>query len=378
MIAKSLIFFLLLTILPDVYLWYRYFRKRRWWQQLLWFLPLFILMVATVLLARDRDFVPDVMTWLNVYLLAFALTVVPKTTFSLCSLCGRKGWIVGLFTIPVVWYVVLVGSFVDNKKFEVRHVELSFDDLPEAFDDYRIVQFSDIHVGSIDSLLLCRAIDSINAQQADLVVFTGDIQNKQPSEIHRFQDTLSAIRAHDGVISVMGNHDYPIYVDVSPEQKYINEQMTIGIQQDMGWNLLVNGHHTIRRDSAAIVIGGMDNDGAGRLPQRGNINTTLWGVDRQAFIVMLEHDPSSWRRKILHAQLTLSGHTHGMQFSLFGWSPLRLFKRECDGLYQVGNRYLYVSKGIGGVVPFRFGAIPEIVVITLKCSSLHRSAPVEK
>ena len=137
----------------------------------------------------------------------------------------------------------------------------------------------------------------------------------------------------------------------------------------MKWRMLDNFHEAITRDSFSITISGMENDGEGRFPQLGDINKALRGLDRQSFVVMLEHDPSAWRRKILpecHAQLTLSGHTHGMQFEIFGWCPLSILNRDCDGLYRVGERCLYVTKGVGGVVPFRLGCAPEIVVITLR------------
>ena len=370
MIAKSMIWFLLLILIPDLYIGIRYLRKRKWWWQVLWDLPGVALMVATCLLARERDFVPDDMSGLNLYLLLMGLIAVPKLAFSLCSLCGKHGWKVGLALIPVLWFVLLYGSFIGNRRFEVKHVEIALSDLPSAFDGYRIVHFSDIHTGTIDSLLLKQAIDSINAQEADMIAFTGDIQNKQPQEIMPYKELLTTLKAKDGVFSVLGNHDYPDYVELPPFEASMNEEKTIVHQMDMGWNILLNGHRFVRRGQDSIAIAGMENDGEGRFPAKGNINNALWGLDRGTFVVMLEHDPSSWRRKILkhcHAQLTLSGHTHGMQFELFGWSPLACVKKECDGLYQIGGRYLYVSKGLGGVVPFRFGATPEIVVITLRC-----------
>jgi hypothetical protein len=344
-------------------------RQHRWWWQLIWFLPGLLLLVSTVRFSLLPDFVPDDMMWLNVFLFFFVLVVAPKVIVSFSSLFGKRGLRVGLFTVPVLWFVLFYGSFVGNRRFEVRHVELAFADLPASFDGYRIVQFSDIHLGSMDRKLLQEAVDSINAQRADLAVFTGDIQNKCPDEIDSaFIKTLSGIRAVDGVVSVMGNHDYPYYIDAPDDEKYINEERVVGIQQDMKWKVLLNGHCYMRRGQDSIVVAGMENDGVRKFPQKGNVNRSLYGVSRSRFIVMLQHDPSCWRRKILrhcHAQLTLSGHTHGMQFELFGWSPLSLF-HEADGLYTMGNRYLYVSKGLGGVVPFRFGATPEIVVITLK------------
>ena len=369
MIAKSLLLFILLIIVPDVWLWFRYLRRQRWWAQMLWFLPGMALVIATVLQARERDFVPDDMTPLNIYLLIMGLIVLPKIVMALCSLFGRRGWKVGAACAPLIWFVLLYGSFVGNSQFEVKHVELSFSELPDSFDGFRIVQFTDAHVGSIPPTLLQLAVDSINSQKADLVVFTGDLQNKQPKEILQHQELLSTIAAKEGVVSVIGNHDYADYIEAAYDIKGMNEEWTIGLQQDMGWQVLVNGHKLIRRGQDTLVVAGLDNDGEGRFPQKGNINMALWGLPRNCFVVMLEHDPSAWRRKILphsHAQLTLSGHPHGMQFELFGWSPLSLFKKEVDGLYQKGSRYLYVSKGLGGVVPFRFGATPEIVVITLR------------
>jgi predicted MPP superfamily phosphohydrolase len=215
-------------------------------------------------------------------------------------------------------------------------------------------------------------VDSINAQKADMIAFTGDIQNKNPSEIEPFMPLLITLKATDGVFSVMGNHDYALYQKLDPYLAARNEETTISHQMDMKWQMLNNTHRIVRRDSDLVVIAGMENDGEGRFPQKGNINYALWGIDRQQFVIMLEHDPSSWRRKILrksHAQLTLSGHTHAGQLSLFGWSPVSVAYSEYDGLYQQGQRCLFVSRGLGGVVPFRLGAPGEIVVITLRSKS---------
>jgi hypothetical protein len=370
MIAKSLWIFILLIIIPDLYIDFRYLRKYRWWWQLLWFVPGLLLVAGAVVLALQRDFVPDNMLCVNLFLFFMGLLAIPKAVFSIASLCGKKGWKVGLALVPLLWFVLFYGSFVGNNRMEIRRVDLSFADLPASFDGYRIALFSDIHLGSMDKDFVQRAVDTLNALHADAIVFAGDIQNKQPSEIEPFQDMLSTLKARDGVFSVLGNHDYAEYIDLTPLEAYRNEGETVSREGDMKWSLLMNDHRTIRRSDDYIVIAGMENDGEGRFPQLGDINNTLWGVSTSQFVVMIEHDPSSWRRKILphcHAQLTLSGHTHGMQFELFGYSPLALMGKEVDGLYKAGPRYLYVSKGLGGVVPFRFGATPEIVVITLHC-----------
>ena len=311
---------------------------------------------------------PDTYIWLMV----LAMTIVSALLFFICR--RRKRWFKLLCIVFALacWYILLYGTFIGFGKIEVRRVELAFKDLPEAFDGYRIVQFGDVHAGSYTGWreqILRQAIDSINAQKADLVVFTGDLQNKRAEEIVKHKDILSSIKAKDGIYSVMGNHDYPEYIDAEPIEKMISCEKTMGMEMELGWELLLNSHHRIRRGNQRIVIAGMENDGEGRFPQLGNISSTLSSLNRESFVIMLEHDPTSWRRKILphsHVQLTLSGHTHGGQFSLFGWSPASLAYREYDGLYRAGNRMLFVTKGLGGVVPFRFGVSGEIVVITLK------------
>lgn len=279
-----------------------------------------------------------------------------------------------LAVMLLLWGIFLYGSYIGVNNLEVNRVELAFDDLPDAFDGYKIVQFSDVHTATLTGWrhqLLERAIDSINAQQADLVVFTGDLQNKLPDDVYPDTALLATIKARDGIYSVMGNHDYPMYLDNPTDyDEYTNTGLRMGIDYDLGWHLMVNQHYRIRRAKQSIVIAGMDMDGDGiRFPQNGDISLTLNGVRKSDFVVMLEHDPSSWKRKILphsHTQLTLSGHTHGGQFSLFGWSLASLRYKENSGLYNIGERYLYVSNGLSGVVPFRFGASPEITVITLR------------
>ncbi|MCR4809884.1 MAG: metallophosphoesterase [Prevotella sp.] len=285
-----------------------------------------------------------------------------------------------VLTLFLCWHIFLWGTYVGFRKIEVVHIEYASRDLPKAFDGYRIVQFSDVHAGTYTGSRRCilqAVVDSINAQHADLVVFTGDIQNKEASELIACQDILRKIKAPDGVISILGNHDYPMYIDTTaldPYERSLCLGRTVSAEQDMGWKVLMNGHLNIQRGTAHIVIAGMENDGEGRFPKKGDINNTLRGVCRDEFVVMLEHDPTSWRNRILphsHAQLTLSGHTHGGQLSLFGLSPAIFKYKESSGMYWLNERALYVSRGVGGVVPFRFGATPEISVITLKTSTLQ-------
>ena len=221
--------------------------------------------------------------------------------------------------------------------------------------------------------MLQRAIDSINAQRPDLIVFTGDIQNTVPQEIYQHLDILSSLKAKDGIYSVLGNHDYGDYICGNTARKVANCRETMSLEQQMGWTLLMNEHRVINRNKSNIIIAGMENDGDGiRFPQKGDIGRTLGRKEESGmrpFVLMLEHDPSSWRRKIIpdgRAQLTLSGHTHKMQFSLFGWCPMTITGEEVTGWYKEGQQSLFVTAGLGGLIPFRFGATGEIVVLTLR------------
>lgn len=285
---------------------------------------------------------------------------------------ARRGIIVAACLSAIILTGWLYGVYVGFRQFEVRRVELAFADLPPAFDGYTIVQFGDAHVGTYSGWrkeILQRAVDSINAQHADMVVFTGDMQNRMPCEMAPHYKLLSAIDAPDGVFSVLGNHDYAMYLQVSGSQAEDSLEKTCWMERQFGWKVLNNQNRMIRRGTDSIFIAGMENDGEGRFPAYGNIQSALWHVPTTSFVVLLEHDPTSWRRKILkncHAQLTLSGHTHGGQLQLFGWSPAAWRYKEYDGLYQMGDRQLFVTRGLGGVIPFRFGVSGEIVVITLR------------
>ena len=331
------------------------------------------LSVQTVVAARVL-LSPDTYLYIGWGILAL-LTLIGLLVLWRCRNNCRRRWLRWLVAVvvPLLWVAFVYGAYVGPYQLEVRHVELTFDDLPPAFDGYRIVQFGDAHVGTLTGRrqqILERAVDSINAQRADLVVFTGDLQNKKPVELMPFVDLLSSIEAKDCVYSVKGNHDYPMYIDNEVE-KLDDIDVRRMLDDRIGWRVLDNIHYSVQRGDAKIHIAGMENDGDGeRFPQKGNIQKALRGIMRDEFVVMLEHDPTAWRRKILpqcHAQLTLSGHTHGGQVALFGLSPASLVYKESHGLYTVGGRCLNVTSGLSGVVPFRLGVPPEIVVITLKC-----------
>ena len=349
-------------------------------------LPSIVLTVYTIALALMKKFIPDNPGILYIYLVLLVLFAVTKAVFMLCSITGlgfcrlfktkkNFGNLVGLLCVPVIWYILFYGIFIGFNKLEVNRHTYTSPALPEAFDGYKIVLFSDAHVGSYterNEEVLKRAIDSINAQQPDLIVFVGDLQNTQPQDIYRHIDVLGSLKAKDGIYSILGNHDYGDYICGNTARKVANCRETISLERQFGWTVLQNEHRDITRDKSSIVIAGMENDGDGiKFPQKGDVPKTLKDVKEGAFILMLEHDPSAWRRKIIpdgRAQLTLSGHTHKMQFSIFGWCPMTLYLKEVNGWYQEGEQSLFVTAGLGGLIPFRFGSTGEIVILTLRKS----------
>ena len=388
MITRIAILLILMAEVPDLYIDRRFLRRikgrRAMLRRLLWWLPTLGMIAYTMVFVFDRQFAPSDIKILNVYLFLVGLLITPKCLFALCSAIGwgvkkmirRKanyGNIVGVVMVVLNWYVLFYGSFVGFDQITVREMTYESAELPKAFDGYRIVQFSDAHVGTYiggREHLLRAVVDTINAQCPDMVVFAGDLQNREPQEIRPFVDVLGGIKAKDGVFSVIGNHDYADYIEATPDIKAENEKETRELERKMGWRLLVNEHEVVRRGADSIVIAGLDNDGDGKkFPQRGDVRKALEGVSDRAFVVMAEHDPTCWRRKILpesRAQLTLSGHTHAMQFMIGNWSPASFVYKEWGGLFSEGARALIVSTGIGGFIPFRFGVPGEIVVITMR------------
>ena len=384
MIARIFIFIILATLLPDLYIYRRYIRHRfdlSLLMRLLWWVPGAAMVAVTLVYAMIDDFAPANLTLFNIYLFMLGLIVVPKLLFVLSSIAGRgvrrmtggmRNWgnYFGLLLVLGQLYVLFTGSMAGTDRLRVRRVTISVPNLPKSFDGYRIVQFSDIHLGSMRSELLERAVEQMNRQRPDMIAFTGDIQNMRPDELTRHASTLCRLHAKDGVYSVLGNHDYSQYVPKLPmQQRRHNEMLTREFHANVGWQLLLNDHRIIRRGNDSIVIAGEENDGLPPFPSKADLKRTLRGVNARSFVVMLQHDPSAWRRSILpgsNVQLTLSGHTHGGQMSLFGLRPTNLTGREDDGLYQEAGRYLFVSTGLGGFVPFRFHMDPEVVEITLR------------
>jgi hypothetical protein len=281
------------------------------------------------------------------------------------------------------------GAAITRRQIDVVNVEISSPRLPAAFDGYRMVQISDLHVGTWgeDTSFVAELVDSVNAQHPDIILFTGDIVNRESTELAPFLNTLARLHAPDGVYSILGNHDYGDYVDwPSAADKRDNLQLLKNWQRQIGWKLLNNQRTQIVHDNDTIQLIGVENWGEPPFHQYGHLidayplsTDSLQHLNDDRFKILLTHNPEHWRqevRRISNIDLSLSGHTHAMQFELkFGnwrWSPSAWKYDQWGGLYDYINAkgeklQIYVNIGAGEVgIPSRIGATPELTVITLR------------
>jgi predicted MPP superfamily phosphohydrolase len=285
----------------------------------------------------------------------------------------------GLAAIP--FSSLLYGMYRGKYNYKVLSYTLEFDDLPDAFDGYRITQISDVHSGSFDNEdKVAYGIDLVNEQNSDIILFTGDLVNNITAEMNPWKDLFSKLNARDGVYSVLGNHDYGDYVNwTSAEDKKQNLDDLISLQKEMGWDLLLNENRTIERNGEQIKLVGVENWGAGGFKKAGDLDKACEGVSNDEFKILMSHDPSHWQQQVKkderHFHLTLSGHTHGMQFGieipgLIKWSPVKYRYENWAGIYEEFGRYINVNRGFGFIgYPGRVGIWPEVTVIELKKSS---------
>lgn len=285
--------------------------------------------------------------------------------------------ILALTVAAIPFTSLLYGMARGKYNYKVLNYELEFDDLPDAFDGYQITHISDIHCGSFDDKdKVNYGIDLINEQKSDAILFTGDLVNNLAEEIIPWKDAFSKLSAKDGVFSVLGNHDYGEYVNWNSQQeKFENQQKIKQMQAEMGWNLLCNESHYIEKDGQHIAIVGVENWGEG-FKKAGDIDKAAAGTDKNDFKIMMSHDPSHWKSKVRddrrNFHLTLSGHTHGMQFGIeipgwLKWSPVKYRYEHWAGIYEKAGKYINVNRGFGFIgYPGRVGIWPEISVITLK------------
>ncbi|MGL2987399.1 metallophosphoesterase [Flavobacterium sp. RSSA_27] len=285
---------------------------------------------------------------------------------------------VGLGLAAIPFLSLIYGIFEGRYNFKVIKQAIFFPDLPDAFDGFTITQISDVHSGSFDNPdKIDYAIDLINQQKTDLILFTGDIVNTHAKEMHPWITTFNKIEKHPfGKYAVLGNHDYGEYVTwKTKEDKVKNFEEIKQLYGQIGFNLLLNEHTFIEKDGQKIALVGVENWGH-NFKQAGDLDKAATGLTKEDFKILMSHDPSHWEHVVKnddkHFHLTLSGHTHGMQFGIeipgyFKWSLAQYVYKQWAGLYENLGRYVYVNRGFGfHAYPGRVGIMPEITVIQLK------------
>ena len=303
------------------------------------------------------------------------------TSGNTMPLAGRRKFIsqisLGLAAIPFVSFIY--GIVQGKYNYKVLKYQLTFKDLPEAFDGFTITQISDIHSGSFTNREKIQyGVDLINEQKSDIMLFTGDIVNNKADEMDNWIAVFDKLEAKEGKYSILGNHDYGDYMDWdNPQDKIDNFQKVKDIHEKIGFDLLLDEHRYIEKDGQKIALLGVENWGKG-FNKAGDLQRAAAGIQKEDFKILMSHDPSHWDEKVkqdpFNYQLTLSGHTHGLQMGIeipgwFKWSPSKYAYKQWAGLYEEAGRVINVNRGFGyHAFPGRVGIWPEITVIELKKS----------
>jgi uncharacterized protein len=272
----------------------------------------------------------------------------------------------------------LLYGFSNKYNYDLKRLQLSFENLPNAFKGLKIVHISDIHSGSFtDKKAVLHGVEKILKEKPDLILFTGDLVNDRAVEMEEYMEVFSLLKAPMGVYSIFGNHDYGDYVQwphngITKEQNLENLKK---VHADLGWRLLMNEHVALEKDGEQIALLGIENwSNKARFPKHGRMDLAHPGTEKYPFKILMSHDPSHWdaevKTKYPDIDLMLSGHTHGMQFGLeipgFKWSPVQYMYKQWAGVYKDGKQQLNVNRGFGFIgYPGRVGVLPEISVIEL-------------
>jgi len=303
---------------------------------------------------------------------------VPEKAVPSANKISRSDFLIktGLVLGSIPFFSLIYGMIFNPYNYKIRNLRLILPDLPSSFDGFRIVQVSDIHTGSFMSTEpLARAVKIINDQKPDVVFFTGDLVNNNHTEALNFIDTLRRIEAKHGVFSIFGNHDYGDYYTWNNDTEKANDVQELkNIHRQLGWKLLWDEHQVIEQGGENITVIGVQNCSAHGFANYGSLEKATKDIRYSPVNILLSHDPSHWRQAVLNKypdiNLTLSGHTHGMQFGVevpgFKWSPVQYVYTEWAGLYKETDQYLYVNRGLGFIgYPGRVGILPEVTVIEL-------------
>ncbi len=272
----------------------------------------------------------------------------------------------------------LIYGFGNKYKYDIKRVQLSFDNLPKGFKGLKILHISDIHSGSFtDKKAVHHGVQEILRENADIILFTGDLVNDKATEMDNYLDVFNQLKAPMGVYSTLGNHDYGDYIHWPADgiSKVQNLENLKKVHAQLGWRLLMNEHVVLEKNGDQIALLGIENWSAkANFPKHGRMDLAHPGTEKYPFKILMSHDPSHWDAEVktqyADVDLMLSGHTHGMQFGIeipgFKWSPVQYVYKQWAGLYEDVNQKLYVNRGFGFIgYPGRVGILPEITLIEL-------------
>lgn len=386
-----LILLIIAIVIPDFFFFHKL--KKRTDKLILFilhFLPGFIFIVFFLYIRFGLENQHDYRISANILWLifAFVLIYIPKIlygffhffNFSVKKIMAKETKIlryVGAIVSFIILIVIFYGGFVAPKDFQLKKVTIEVPDLPASFDGYRIVQFSDFHIGNWngDYSIMQPITDIINAQHPDIIVFTGDMVNNFANETHGWQPYFLKLKSKSGNYAILGNHDYGDYANWKTKSKRDSNLMqTKQAIRDFGFRLLLNEHVDLQNGKDKIALIGLENWGKAPVSMYGDLKKAMSGIENNEVKILLTHDPSHWDAEVVGKQnivLTMSGHTHAAQIGYIfinkQLSPSSWVFKQWDGLYQKGEQYLYVNRGIGFVgMPMRIGVPPEITLIELR------------
>ena len=353
------------SMVPDMWLWHIGVSEWPLPLAILWWVPTLLILLAEMGLQLGKFH----RTSVRVLFTLILFSVMPKVVFILFDFI--MPWFFAILPALAVMGWFLFGFVAGWKRLEVKYITYSSPDLPPYFDGYKILHFSDFHLGTFPkgSDFVTQVVERANAEGVEMMLFTGDLVNNDASEVEAYVDDLKKLHAPDGIFSVWGNHDYCEYnTHHGIRDLRKNRRLLFSLQEQMGWHQLMNEHFTISHGMASIEIIGVENAGQPPFTNRSNLKKAMKGVEKDAFKIVLTHDPHHWRREVQKtgAHLTLAGHTHAGQLKIGNLTPAKMAFKEWGGEYWQGRQLLYVSAGLGGTFPFRLGAWPEMTVITLK------------
>lgn len=354
-----------MTLVPDAWLWHIGVGEWPLPLAILWWIPSLLIILAEVGLQLGKFHRTSVRVLFSLIL----FSVMPKVVFILFEFF--MPWFFAILPALAVMGWFLYGFVEGWKRLEVKYVTYSSADLPPYFDGYKILHFTDLHLGTFPkgADFVKKVVERANAEGVEMMLFTGDLVNNAADEVEPYVEDLKKLHAPDGIFSVWGNHDYCEYnTNHSLSALRKNRRLLFQLQNEMGWYQLMNEHFTVSHGMASIEIIGVENAGQPPFTNRSNLKKAMKGVAKDAFKIVLTHDPHHWRREVQKTgvHLTLAGHTHAGQLKIGNFTPAHMAFKEWGGEYWLGKQLLYVSAGLGGSFPFRLGAWPEMTVITLK------------